>query len=124
MHKYILGLAAVACATGFAIAAETRYVPHHVAGAAPVAYQTPESESVCSKDAEILACVVQLGPAQSDRWAYSLNDASGAPNSDVKFRQASPGAACAAMAYPVGNVALAGGTGEWFNGKIENACRQ
>ena len=124
MHKLMFGMAVVACTTGFAVAAATKYVPHQVAGAARVAYQAPAGESVCPKDEEILACVVQLGPAQSDRWAYSLNDASGAPNPDVRFRSPSAGSACAAMAYPVGHVVLTGGTGEWFNGKVESACRQ
>jgi hypothetical protein len=72
----------------------------------------------------MLACVVQLGPSQSDRWAYALNDANGVPNPEVKFRSPSPGSACAAMGYPVGHVALVGGTGEWFNGHVEHACRQ
>jgi len=75
------------------------------------------------KDREILACVVQLGPNQSDRWAYALTDEDGRPNSDVKYREPVSGAACAAMAYPVGHVVLAGGTGEYFNGKIAPACR-
>jgi hypothetical protein len=115
-------MAAVACATGIAVAAETRYMPRQPVDAAQVAYQSSEDQ-VCSKDREILACVVQLGPNQSDRWAYSLNNPDGSPNADVKFREARTGAACAAMAYPVGHVVLAGGTGELFNGKIAYACR-
>jgi hypothetical protein len=123
MHKLMFGVVAIACASGIATAAETKYTPHKAGGATPVAYQTQETQP-CNKDRSILACVVQLGPNQNDRWAYSLEDANGVPNSQVKYREAVSGATCAAMAYPVGHVVLAGGTGEWFNGKVEHACRQ
>ena len=124
MKTILFGTAVIACATGLAFAAGTKYAPHQAAGATPVAYQTGESDSVCSKDRGMLACVVQLGPTQNDRWAYALEDAEGRPSGAVKFREATPGAACAAMAYPVGLVSLPGGSGEWFNGKVEHACRQ
>ena len=124
MQKLLVGTAAIVFATGIAFAAGTKYTPHQTAAATPVAYQTPDTDTVCSKDREMLACVVQLGPAQSDRWAYGLEDANGQPNAAVKYREATPGAACAAMAYPVGLVALPGGSGEWFNGKVSHACRQ
>jgi hypothetical protein len=124
MNKLMFGMVAMACASGIAVAAEnTRYVPHQAATASQVAYQNESSDRVCSKDREMLACVVQLGPQKSDRWAYALTDNDGRPNSEVKYREATAGATCAAMAYPVGHVVLAGGTGELFNGKIEHACR-
>ena len=119
MRRYSVAFAQVWNTTGAAIAAYAQ-----TAGATAVAYQTPDTDSVCSKDREMLACVVQLGPAQSDRWAYALEDADGHPSTSVKYREATPGAACAAMAYPTGLVALPGGSGEWFNGKVEHACRQ
>jgi hypothetical protein len=122
MQRLIFGMAAVACATGLAVAAETKYVPHHAGGATQVAFQS-EGDDMCSKDREVLACVVQLGPNQSDRWAYMLRDETGAANTDVKYTTPRTGAPCAAMAYPVGNVVIAGGMGEWFNGKVERACR-
>lgn len=125
MQKILIGTAVVVCATGIAFAAAgTKYSPHVGATATPVAYQSPEEDAGCSQDREILACVVQLGPSKSDRWAYALEDNNGQPSPAVKYREASPGAACAAMAYPVGMVALPGGAGEWFNGKVSTACRQ
>jgi len=124
MKTILFGTAVIACATGLAFAAATKYAPQQGATATQVAYQTPDSEPVCSKDRAMLACVVQLGPAQSDRWAYALEGQEGRPSQAVKYREATPGAACAAMAYPVGLVTLPGGSGEWFNGKVEHACRQ
>ena len=123
MQKLMFGMVAIACASGLALAAETKYTPHQAAGATPVAYQS-EGNDTCAKDREVLACVVQLGPSQSDRWAHALRDESGAPNSDVKYTTPTSGAPCAAMAYPVGNVVLPGSAGEWFNGKVEHTCHQ
>jgi len=123
MKTLVLGMSVLACATAVAVAAEnTRYMPHQAANATQVSYRS-DADFACSKDREMLACVVQLGPNQADRWAYALTDADGRPNSEVKYREAVSGARCAAMAYPVGNVAMPGGTGEFFNGKIEYACR-
>ena len=124
MQKTLVGTMVIVCASGLAFAAATKYTPHQTATATPVAYQTPDTDAVCSKDREMLACVVQLGPAQSDRWAYALEDQEGRPSHAVKYREATAGAACAAMAYPVGLVTLPGGSGEWFNGKVAHACRQ
>ncbi|MBI1210956.1 MAG: hypothetical protein GC190_05800 [Alphaproteobacteria bacterium] len=124
MKTLMLGTVTLVCATGLALAAQnTRYIPHPAASATPVAFENG-SDRVCSKDREMLACVVQLGPTASDRWAYAITDAHGRPNTEVKYREPVSGAACAAMAYPVGHVVLAGGTGEFFNGKIRPACRQ
>ena len=63
------------------------------------------------------------GPQPDDRWAYYLADSSGQKSDAVKLESPRPGSPCAAFAYPVGNVVVAGGSGDWFNGKVERACR-
>ncbi len=125
MKKVLIGVVALASAVAFAQAADqkTKFVPHVAAGAARVAFQEV-SDAPCAQSRSILACVVQLGPdGNNDRWAYFLDDPDGRPSTDVKAESRVVGASCAGMAYPVGNVTIAGGMGDWFAGKVQRACR-
>jgi hypothetical protein len=122
MKTIFVGAFAVVAAIGLAQAAQTTYAPHQAAGAVRVAFQDISDEP-CSQDREVLACVVSLGPSPNDRWAYFLNDSSGQRSDAVRYESKAPGTACAAMAFPVGNVVIAGGSGDWFAGRIQHACR-
>ena len=123
MKKLIFGMIALTTAAGFAQAAQTTYMPHDAAGASRAAFQDV-SDRPCSKDREVLACVVELGPSTHDRWAYFLEDNSGRRSSEVQYDSRADGSPCAGMAYPVGNVVIAGGIGDWFPGRVQRACRQ
>ncbi len=123
MKKLIFGVIALTTAAGFAQAAQTTYAPHDAVGASRVAFQDVSDEP-CSKDREVLACIVELGPNPNNRWAYFLEDNSGQRSSDVQYESRAVGTRCAGMAYPVGNVVIAGGMGDWFPGKVQRACRQ
>jgi hypothetical protein len=121
MRKIPLALVALLSSTIVAGAGQTTYAPHP-ASAVPVAERSDGEQ--CPRR-EVLACIVQLGPNGENRWSYLLADRNGEPNAEVKYNApASVGAPCAGMAYPTGNVKVVGGPGDWFPGRIRNACRE
>jgi hypothetical protein len=124
MHNVSFAVIALLSSTAIAAAGETIYLPHHAGGAIQVATRSDPNGS-CSKQREVLACVVQLGAHNADRWAYLLVERDGTANSQVRYKALSEGAPCAAMAYPAdSSVTVVGGPGDWFPGKISYACRE
>jgi hypothetical protein len=123
MHKVSVILIALLSSTIVAQAGQTTYLPHNAGGAIQVASRSEGDES-CSPRRKVLACVVELGAHDTNRWAYLLNDRDGTPNSEVHYKVRMAGASCAAMAYPADNVTIVGGMGDWFPGELRYACRQ
>ncbi len=124
MHKVSFATIALLSSTMVAQAGQTTYLPHHAGGAIQVVSRSDSDES-CPRQREVLACVVELGTHNANRWAYLLNDRDGRPNSEVRYNARMAGAPCAAMAYPTdGSVTIVGGMGDWFPGKLRYTCRE
>ena len=121
MRNVSLALAALLSSTIVAGAGQTTYSPRPT-GAVRVAERS-DTERCLRR--EVLACIVQLGPTGKNRWSYLLADRNGEPNTEVRYTApASVDAPCAGMAYPTDSVKVLGGPGDWFPGRIRNACRE
>ena len=125
----VVPVAMILLLSSSAIAAENgrSYLPRLADTSAPAAVQVADrgEPTSCSGNREVLACVVPLGPRDSDTWSYPLVDQNGVANSETHYQAASVGAPCKGMAYPTGDyVAVVGGAGDWFPGKVYKICRK